>query len=146
MPRALLRLALAASLVLAACPACSSSDAAASTTCSTGTPYTDDTVFPDGKPQTPEAKECIKRCGDTSTATWGASGGPSPTVSALPTGACEIAGEKCHLSAVRRFCPLSGNTQGVLLSFTCSCIGGQWSCAGVYEAGGAFVGCADGGS
>lgn len=142
-----LRSVLPALLVLAVSPACSSSDAASSsTTCSTGTPYTDDTVFPEDTQPPPDAKECIARCGDTSTGSFGVGGVPVPLVSALPTGSCEIAGETCHLSAVRRFCPLTSN-DGSLISFTCRCTNGQWSCAGIAVSGGVHEGpCPDAGA
>lgn len=120
--------------------------------CSTGTPYDSSTPFPgrDSGAPLPET-ECVGRCGDTSRAYWGANGGPSPTVSALPTGACEGA-ESCHMSAVRLFCqappnPSANEPTGALYEFECRCISGQWSCRGDYTAGGggAYPPCADGG-
>ena len=54
-------------LAIGVAPACSSSDVATSTTCSNGTPYTSDTVFPEVT-QVANAHACIERCGDTSSA------------------------------------------------------------------------------
>lgn len=106
--------------------------------CSTGQPYDSSMAFPERDPKTPlPGVKCVPRCGDTSSAYWGAGGGPSPTVSALPTGACTTASAACSMSAIRLFCPRQGYPpQGVLLDFECRCADGSWSCAGSYKAGG----------
>ena len=122
-------------------------------TCSNGTPYDSATVFPELDPSAsiPE-RECVVRCGDTSRAYWGAGGGPSPTVSALPTGSCD-AEESCTIQAVRLFCqpPPDGSSGpapvGALMRFVCRCSDHEWHCSGSYLSGGAGVypPCPDGG-
>ena len=111
-------------------------------TCSNGPAYDSATEFPqlDQSASIPE-RECVARCGDTSLAYWGAGGGPSPTVSALPTGSCNSE-EPCAMKAVRLFCQPpsdSSSARGALMQFVCRCSDREWRCSGSYLGGGAGV-------
>lgn len=112
--------------------------------CSNGAAYSSATVFPelDHAASIPE-RECVARCGDTTVGYWGAGGGPTATVSALPSGSCS-AEEPCAMQAVRLFCQSPSSDGGSVLSpvgalmqFVCQCSDNQWLCSGSYLSGGA---------
>ncbi len=111
--------------------------------CSTGTPYGEETVFPPGAREG-AGPTCVLRCGDTSSATWGGAGNPTPTISALPTGACEDEGAACNLHAVKP-CATQGPNHGTYMLFECRCQSGNWTCAAAYRGGRDCAGANDGG-
>jgi hypothetical protein len=135
---------MALALALMVAVACSSSSSSRAydgprSPCSTGTPYTRDTRFPTG-PYESNEPQCALRCGDTSGASWGAGGTkPVPTVSAVPTGACEYEQEACQMLAVT-VCPHADRTPpnevGTLLQFECHCRNRTWECSSAYRSGG----------
>lgn len=101
--------------------------------CSTGTPYGAETTFPPGAREG-AGPACTLRCGDTSSATWGAGGIPKPTISALPSGTCADEGSVCNLDAVK---PCNRPDHGTLMLFECRCTAGTWACVAEYKGGGA---------
>jgi hypothetical protein len=112
--------------------------------CSSGPPYDSATFLEQRDADTPlPERQCVPRCADTSQAYWGAGGGPTPTVSALPTGACD-AQEACSMQAVRVFCQGTSDQptfspDGALFEFECACNEHNWRCKGNYVSGGAGV-------
>lgn len=105
--------------------------------CTTADPYPLDAIFPSLDREPADVPECTKRCGDDSQGVWGAGGGPSPLISALPVGACANEGNVCQMTAVRLSCPEDSMTQGILFDFECECVSAVWSCRSRYLAGGA---------
>jgi hypothetical protein len=93
--------------------------------CSTGTPYTFETVFPSLSRDVAQGlPECVQRCGDDS---HGA--GSWPTTSALPTGSCEHDGERCSMPAWReRVCPDGSKVTCSLTGYECHCEDSTWRC------------------
>lgn len=110
--------------------------------CSTGPAHPWDTTFPEGPRQSPHPV-CVERCGMHPTMTWGERGGVSPTMDAVPSGACSFEGEACSMVAVRPCCSPEGD-QGQALLFECRCHGGTWACASTHHGGGACACGADG--
>ena len=117
--------------------------------CSDGVPYDNiTTAFPQRDSQSQlSTVECVHRCGDTSVGYWGASAGPTPTVSALPTGSCNPGEPSCSMIAVKLTCdetiPDVSSPIGTLWQFECGCMNQVWICAGNYVTGGGG-GCPDG--
>lgn len=113
------------------------------TSCSTGPARDPSAPLPpreDHSFELPPTK-CALRCGDTSTAYWGASGGPEPTFSALPSGPCTNE-PTCGMHAVKPYCPVPGGDptpRGALFNVECSCVGGSWECRADYFSGGAGI-------
>jgi hypothetical protein len=116
--------------------------------CSTGPPRTS---IPNERaldePRNGGDPYCVARCGDVSSAHFGASGGPLPTVSALPTGACSEDGERCQMHVIELYsgacCP---KDMGYTSHVVCECRAGTWICGPIGGgSGGVCVCLPDGG-
>ncbi len=104
--------------------------------CSTGPAYAWDTTFPQG-PKESSQPECIPRCGEHPTLDWGSSGGaggPSPTIDAVPSGACAYEDEACSMVAVKRCCGPDGDN-GQAFVFECRCRAKTWVCVAAFHGG-----------
>jgi hypothetical protein len=95
--------------------------------CSTGPDYPEDFVFP-SEPVDPNENEypsCLPRCGLTAQVTRGS----------LPSGACEVEGERCHAS-LSYFCGTTSGGLGRLDGMRCTCTDGSWRCVIITMGGG----------
>jgi hypothetical protein len=118
-------------VLLGAAVACSKSEdglPAQSEACSTGPAYPFEMAFAQLDTPTPNAPECIPRCGvqkDPVSAPFG----PAWTLKALPSGSCSNIGERCTMTAVReRECPDGTVSQCSLTPYECRCDGASWTC------------------
>ena len=103
--------------------------------CSTGPAYANDAVF-DAGPAESQQPNCVPRCGAHPNLVWststGVNAGPSPTLEAVPSGACTYEGEACSMVAVRACCPSS---PGAGLLFECHCTNLTWNCVAANASG-----------
>src|SRR5687767_11824455 len=80
--------------------------------CSEGAPHQPFTQFPSPPELDPPKGQCTPRCSYTRRL-------GTPSVDALPSGACDVDGYTCHM-AVYDFCTTNG--------MVCECSDGTWSC------------------
>lgn len=109
-----------AGLSLLVVASCSTSSSASRSACSTGPDYDPNVTFPVEDDQT-VYPTCLDRC---------VAGRPAPqprTLQTLPSGACEVEGERCSVT-VQYFCAPNATSPGRVDGMRCSCTSGSWRC------------------
>jgi hypothetical protein len=114
-------------LVVAACSGTTKSTptAQARSACSTGPEYAPNATFPTEEDST-EYPQCTPRCGQDGSNLF--------PLAALPSGACDVEGERCSMQ-IKYVC--AENTPPARVDrMRCACSSNAWSCVYVAQGGG----------
>ena len=135
MQRWVIRAQALASLAVLVVTSCSSSGSRSA--CSTGPDYDPNVTFPYEEDQT-IYPTCVDRCVASRPA-------PRPrTLETLPSGACDVEGERCWTS-VQYFCQPTNASPGRVDGMRCTCTSGSWRCV-ITSPGAGTCGGVDGGA